>query len=417
MFRTLVGLHRSGVIGVNERNVRFINAGNQRKLFHLVDDKFETKRLCETADIPTPELYGVVRDARDMRRLPEFLAAEDGCVIKPALGSQGKGIMVVAGPMRGGCWRLANGKRVTEDALRYHINNIISGMYSLGGQPDKALIEYRVKFDDAFEKISFKGVPDIRIIVLDGAPAAAMIRLPTADSDGKANLHRGGVGVGLDIATGRTARGMQFDKPIGFHPDTGEPLENIEVPYWDRMLEMAAQSYDVTKLGYIGVDLVLDRARGPMLLELNGRPGLSIQIAIQQGLRARLNAIKRANLADKPAAERIAIAKRIASTDGVSIKPAPSPTTEAPAISAAATGDATADEEAPAIDPGSTSVVPFPARPGHAKPAKPNAEAAGDAPAKPADKEPAKNTDADPTDDDPDGSDSDDRVANPARVR
>ena len=310
MLKTYLTLKRSGVIGINERNLRFINPVNKRRDFVKVDDKLETKRLAALADIPTPELYGVIRTARDMRGLAHLLAVAEGCVIKPALGSQGKGIMVIDGPMKEG-WRLSSGRLIHEEAIRYHINNIHSGMYSLAGQPDKALVEYRVKFDTVFERISFKGVPDIRVIVLDGVPVFAMIRLPTAASDGKANLHRGGVGVGLSIASGITQLGMQHDRPIAAHPDTGEPLSGILVPHWDEILLMAARAYDVTGMGYIGVDVVLDKERGPLLLELNGRPGLSIQIANRGGLRKHLIAVSNLRASDLPAEKRVALARKV----------------------------------------------------------------------------------------------------------
>ena len=169
--------------------------------------------------------------------------------------------------------------------MKFHINNVISGMYSLGGQPDKAMIEYRVRFDERFDDICYRGVPDIRIIVVMGTPIAAMLRLPTAASDGKANLHKGGVGVGIDLTTGISISGMQWNSPIGAHPDTGHALTQIEIP---RILSMATQSYDVTQLGYLGVDIVLDRDLGPLLLELNTRPGIAIQTALGRGLQKML---------------------------------------------------------------------------------------------------------------------------------
>jgi hypothetical protein len=48
----------------------------------------------------------------------------------------------------------------------------------------------------------------------------------------------------------------------------------------------------MTGLGYIGCDLVLDRKLGPLILELNARPGLAIQIANGAGLSLRLQAIE-----------------------------------------------------------------------------------------------------------------------------
>lgn len=310
MLKTIKALKRNGVIGINERNVRFVNSLNARKYLIRVDDKELTKQLAKAAGIPTPELYGVIKNARDMKRLPEFIDHADGFVIKPAMGSQGKGIVVVDGPLRGG-WRLSSGRRIDLEGMKYQINNMISGMYSLGGQPDKALIEYRVKFDDVFGKVSFKGVPDIRVIVLKGVPVFGMLRLPTSESDGKANLHRGGVGVGLDMATGLTRRAMQFDRLIDIHPDTAHPLEGIQTPFWDDILLMAAKSYEVTELGYVGVDVVLDRDKGPMLLELNARPGISIQIANRVGLRFVLDKVEALAMQARTPEERVKLAKSL----------------------------------------------------------------------------------------------------------
>ena len=184
-------------------------------------------------------------------------------------------------------------------------------MYSLGGQPDKAMIEYRVKFDDVFGKVSFKGVPDIRIIVLKGIPVAGMLRLPTSDSDGKANLHKGGLGVGIAMATGRTRTAMQYDRLVDLHPDTANPLTGLQVPYWDEILLMSSRAFDVTRLGYLGVDIVLDRDKGPMLLELNARPGISIQNANRLGLRDRLRQADVLAQEPRDAAGRVEVAKQL----------------------------------------------------------------------------------------------------------
>ena len=310
MFHWYRALRRNGVIGINERNISYVNELNPRRLMHLVDDKLETKRVAAKADIPTPELYGVIRNARDMKALPLLLDQPSGFVIKPSMGSQGKGILVIDKPLGGG-WKLANGRRVKIDELRFQINNILSGMYSLGGQPDKALIEYRVTFDSIFSEISFKGVPDIRVIVVKGIPVFAMLRLPTAESDGKANLHKGGVGVGLNIATGKTSMAMQRDRLIDLHPDTAHPLSDIQTPHWEEILLMAAKAYSVTNLGYMGVDIVLDRDRGPLLLELNARPGISIQIANRMGMRPALEAAKHHGKSPMDAQAMITVAKAI----------------------------------------------------------------------------------------------------------
>jgi len=276
-------LHQLGIMGLNERNADFILPYNARHNDPLVDNKLLTKELAEQAGIPVPKLYGVVEIVHQIEELSEQLVTYDDFVVKPAHGSGGEGILIVTG-RHDGRYRKANGASMDEEELGHHISNILGGMYSLGGLPDSALIEYRVKFDPIFSNISFQGVPDIRTLVFRGVPLLAMIRLPTRLSDGKANLHQGAIGVGIDLATGRTFSGVWHERPVQQHPDTGGNLAGRVIPYWDEILAMTAKCHDFAGLGFIGVDIVLDEDQGPMMLEMNARPGLSIQLANRIGL-------------------------------------------------------------------------------------------------------------------------------------
>jgi alpha-L-glutamate ligase-like protein len=98
--------------------------------------------------------------------------------------------------------------------------------------------------------------------------------------------------VGIDIGSGRAVRAVQFDQPVTHHPDTGKELASLQVPHWEKLLEIASSAWEMTGLGYMGTDMVLDREEGPMVLELNARPGLAIQIANGAGLLPRLNHIE-----------------------------------------------------------------------------------------------------------------------------
>jgi alpha-L-glutamate ligase-like protein len=178
--------------------------------------------------------------------------------------------------------------------IKRHLTNIVSGLHSLGGRTDVAIIEDLV-VSPIFDKFSYEGVPDIRLIVFKGYPVMGMLRLATRASDGKANLHQGAVGVGLDIATGRAVAAVQYNRPVTHHPDTGADLSTIEVPGWRSLLLLAARCYDVTLLGYLGCDIVIDQNKGALLLELNARPGLSIQIANNAGLVPRLREVEAAD--------------------------------------------------------------------------------------------------------------------------
>ena len=284
-------LRRKGVVGMNQRNADLIAEHNPRPLYPLVDDKLRTKQLALEAGMAVPELYGVIETNHDIRHLPRIVARSDDFVIKPAHGAGGNGILVITGRMRDS-FRKSSGRMVDLEGVGHHVSNVLSGMHSLGGQPDKAMVEYRVKFDPLFEKVSHQGVPDIRTVVYKGYPIMAMVRLPTRDSDGKANLHQGAVGVGVNMGTGRTGKGVWHNRIVDVHPDTGAPIQGLQIPGWDALLEMAARCFEITGLGYLGVDVVLDRERGPLMLELNARPGLAVQLANGSGLGERVRLIE-----------------------------------------------------------------------------------------------------------------------------
>ncbi|WP_192037034.1 alpha-L-glutamate ligase-like protein [Halomonas sp. YLGW01] len=308
MWTTPGKLSAKGIIGMNRRNIRYIGRYNSRRLYPLVDDKLKTKLLCHEHGITTPGLIGTVTSQFEVKQVTRMVEGHPGFVIKPAKGSGGKGILVIE-HVDASAYIKPSGAHLGREDIERHVSNILSGLYSLGGSPDVAVIESLINFDDTLTQYTYEGVPDIRVIVFQGYPVMAMMRLSTAASDGKANLHQGAVGVGLDIASGCALRGVQFDRPRHDHPDTGHELASLKIPGWNTLLELAASCYEVTGLGYLGTDMVLDREHGPMLLELNARPGLAIQMANGEGLRPRLDLIER-QAPGIDAAARVAFAQK-----------------------------------------------------------------------------------------------------------
>jgi alpha-L-glutamate ligase-like protein len=315
--RILRALHRAGVLGINRRNAEYTLRWNPRSAYPAVDDKLLTKELCARAGIPTPRLLAVARHHFELRKLREAMAGLTSFVLKPAHGTMGNGILVIRG-RDGERFRLAGGRSVTLDDLAYHAAGVISGLYAIAGQTDAAIVEERLLVHPQLAAITSEGVPDVRVVVYRGVPVMAMTRLPTLRSGGRANLHQGAVAVGIDLENGRTTHAILHSQPVQHHPDTGEALLGRSIPGFADVLGHALRAADETGLGYVGADLVVDAERGPMLLEMNARPGLMIQLANRAGLLPRLRAVDRNAATRRSAAERIALAVAIAQRETAS---------------------------------------------------------------------------------------------------
>jgi uncharacterized protein (TIGR02421 family) len=133
----------------------------------------------------------------------------------------------------------------------------------------------------------------------------AMLRLPTKESKGKANLHQGAVGVGIDIAKGETTNISYKNRIIEEIPGIG-PIKGLKIPFWDDILLIASKCQLITNLGYLAADIALDKTSGPVLLEINARAGLGVQIANLAPLRKRLERIEGIKVATPEKGIRIA---------------------------------------------------------------------------------------------------------------
>lgn len=297
-------LREKGILGMNQRNADFIMPYNKRSNYPLVDDKRATKKAAIAHGIPVPKLYGNIETEFQTHAFEKYVENHSQFVVKPANGSGGNGILVIAGKNPSGLYRKSNDALIDKEEIKYHLSNILSGMYSLGGSADSAIIEYRVQFDKVFQTISYRGVPDIRTIVFRGIPIMAMLRLPTRRSDGRANLHQGAVGAGVNLASGQTTFGVCHNDIVHTHPDTGARINGVMIPHWNQIMEMAAKCHEIAKLDYLGVDIVLDKNLGPLMLELNARPGLNIQLCNDHGLLPMLREVESIQTVPASAAER-----------------------------------------------------------------------------------------------------------------
>jgi alpha-L-glutamate ligase-like protein len=299
------------MLGLNRRNADLISRYNPRRQFQVVDNKIKTKVTLNTLQIPVVETFMVYRLQRDIARFSEQSQAWDEFVIKPAQGAGGEGVVIVTGRSENG-FVLSDDRWVSVRDIESHLSDILGGVFSLNQRYDEVLIERRVHAHPALAPLSFRGLPDIRILVFRGVPIMAMVRVATQASRGRANLHLGGIGVGIDLTSGVTTYALAGRQWLSHHPDTQEVLCGHTIPYWNELLAIAARCADAVALGYIGVDLTLDAGNGPCVLELNARPGLSIQLANRRGLRPLIMAVEQRAPDALPVLERIHLGQQLA---------------------------------------------------------------------------------------------------------
>ncbi|MEM7103268.1 MAG: sugar-transfer associated ATP-grasp domain-containing protein [Bacteroidota bacterium] len=277
-----------GVLGINERNVSYVYKKNPRTHFPLADDKVLCKTELHRANISCPQTYTVIKRIGDIPACWEVASQFPKLAVKPANGSGGGGIIILK-KTQDNKW-LKGDKPISQKQIFTHMARILMGMYAFGST-DQVLIEACIEPHDFFSEIFPEGVPDFRVILVDNQPVMSMLRMPTERSEGKANLHQGGLGIGIDMAKGKLTQAYDGKQFYDVHPDNQFQISGKTIPFWDAIVDLAIQTSKAFPLNYLGVDIVLT-AEGPVVLEINVRPGLGIQLANKQGLK---NAISKLN--------------------------------------------------------------------------------------------------------------------------
>ena len=279
----------------NERNKIYLRKNTSRGKA-IADSKYRTKNMLVKKGVGVPTLLARFRNEQDLANF-RWEDLEGNFVIKPESGYGGEGIIIIR--KRGkwaGEWHKMNGEKITTQDIGLHCQEILAGKYSLHSMKDTVLVEERIKIHPLFLALTRAGTPDIRVIVYNKVPVMAMFRIPTEKSGGKANLHQGAIGLGVDLATGITTFGVEKGVPIyriyDFNKKKKRKVNGIKIPFWREILETAVKcQLAIPSLGFMGVDVVLDKEKGPEVLEVNARPGLSIQLCNMAGLKGRIEKV------------------------------------------------------------------------------------------------------------------------------
>ena len=276
-----------GILGINARNLLYIRPYNRRKAIKLADSKLKSKHFLSARGIPVPRLHGVIRNGEELEKF-DFNTLPSNFVLKPNCGYGGEGIIPIIGRAKDSSFLKSSGKDISIEQMKDHIQEILDGRFSITGTSDMAFFEQLIVCDNKIAKYAYKGLPDIRVVVHNLIPVMAMLRLPTVSSDGKANLHLGAMAAGIDIAKGVVTNVLENNKIV----QGPEGLRGFEIPYWDEILLISSKVQLITNLGYLAVDIAIDKSGGPVLLEVNARAGLGVHIANLAPLRKRLEQIK-----------------------------------------------------------------------------------------------------------------------------
>ena len=307
------------ILGMNARNRIYVsqNSTETRRICH---SKLNTKLLMAEHGINTPQVYKIITEAHDIEEY-NWSDLTDNFVIKPGNGSGGKGIIVIKRQISSETWTDTLGKSITLDEIKVHAADILEGKYSTHTNiGNNIIIEERIPIHPILLRYSFGGTPDLRIIIYNGVPVMAMLRLPTRESEGRANLHQGAIGVGIDLATGITTQAITASgNTIRYVPATRRKLNGLLVPFWHKALTTATEAAQAANLVYGGVDLFVHKEKGPMVVELNTQPGLQIQVANGLGLKRRLERVEGLNVLNPQ--HGVKIAQYLFSTDLVNKAP------------------------------------------------------------------------------------------------
>jgi hypothetical protein len=176
--------------------------------------------------------------------------------------------------------------------LQLHISDILQGAYATWSGQNEALIEERIPLHPDLEDYVEMGTPDVRVIVFNRIPVMCMVRVPTKASRGRANLDQGAIALGIDMGTGETTYGVSGKKKLMKIFPSGLKTAGIKIPYWNEVLRTAVRSANACGYVYMGCDVFLHPEKGPMVAEVNGFPGLSIQLANRAGLKRRLQRVE-----------------------------------------------------------------------------------------------------------------------------
>ncbi len=278
------------LLGQNARNLNYIKGYNTKIAKKLADSKLKTKEFLKINSVAIPETISILENVFDLSE-SIFEKLTPPFVVKPNGWFWWKWILIISKISSDWNYITNDEKIFSKTKLLDHFRDILDWFYSLSWNRDKVLIEKKIELDEEIELLWKYWLPDIRIVVFNMVPVMAMLRVPTQLSNGKANIHAWACWVWIDIWTWKLTYITSYSKIIKSIPWIWD-VRWLRLPWWDKALALAVKAQQITKIWYLWCDIVLDKSKWPLVLELNIRPWLEVQMANLSALKDRLKKVE-----------------------------------------------------------------------------------------------------------------------------
>lgn len=277
------------ILWQNARNLNYIWEYNDSLSKKLRDSKIKTKEFLSSKWIRVSESIAVLKTHKELEDF-DLNSLPLPFVVKPNAWYWWKWIIIFI--KKDDEWNfISNDNQIFSiKDFKKHLSDILDWFFSLSWSRDKIIFERKLSLDKSIELLWKYWLPDIRVIVFNSIPVIAMLRVPTKNSKWKANLHMWACGLWIDIWSWKITYITQFKKMIKSVPWIWD-VRWIEIPNWDDILKLAVKVQQVTNIWYVWCDIVLDDTFWPLLLEMNVRPGLEVQVANKIPLLERLKKV------------------------------------------------------------------------------------------------------------------------------
>lgn len=286
-----------GILWNNARNLLYIRKFNDKKAIRLANNKLETKRFLWERWIPFAKTYAVIKNRKELAKFNFLNLQKKEFVIKPNHWSKGKWIYIcktleekpeikkrtwLQTLFKKSFWEdnyyISTWKKaVGETEFKRYLTDIISGKHSMTTWDDRIIVEEILRPWEAFKDFCEFGLADIRVIVFNLVPVAAMIRIPTDKSGGKANLAAGWIWLGIEVWTGKiTSMLFKWKIYTKKFPEKFKHFQYKEIPFRNDILFLSSKIQYFVNLWYLALDRVITND-WPKLLEINARAWLEVQ--------------------------------------------------------------------------------------------------------------------------------------------